>query len=128
MACWGDEFAGFIDAAPQLATEPYLGDIARLEWLMHEASSAADIEADLASFAGDWYSEEAGTNFTFAVEGDKAFIKQRPKTKLALRPIYKDAFNSQGFVVWFTRDASGKVDKLHVGASRMRDMPFSRLR
>src|SRR5688500_3274216 len=84
--------------------------------------------ADLASFAGDWYSDEAGATFTFAVEGDKAFIKQRPKTKLALRPIYRDAFSTQGFVVWFTRDASGKVDKLHVGASRMRDMPFTRVR
>lgn len=51
MACWGNELAGFIDAAPQLAAEPYLGDVARLEWLMHEASSAADAEADLASFA-----------------------------------------------------------------------------
>jgi hypothetical protein len=51
MACWGDGLAGFIDAAPQLAAEPYLGDVARLEWLMHKASSAADAEADLASFA-----------------------------------------------------------------------------
>jgi hypothetical protein len=84
--------------------------------------------ADLASFAGDWYSDEAGATFSFAVEGDKAFIKQRPKTKLALRPIYKDAFSTQGFVVWLTRDASGKIDKLHVGGSRMRDMPFTRVR
>ncbi|OOG37134.1 putative DNA-binding domain-containing protein [Polaromonas sp. A23] len=51
MACWGEDLAGFIDAAPQLAAEPYLGDVARLEWLMHEASSAADVEADPASFA-----------------------------------------------------------------------------
>lgn len=84
--------------------------------------------AELASFAGDWYSEEAGAVFNFAVEGDKAFLKQRPTTKFALRPIYKDAFgSSEGFTVWVTRDASGKVDKLHIGASRMRDMPFVRV-
>ena len=85
--------------------------------------------ADLASFAGDWYSDEAGATFKFAVEGDKAFITQRPATRLPLQPLYKDHFSVPGGqVVWITRDASGKVDKLHVGASRMRDMPFERVR
>lgn len=50
IACWGDALAGFIDAAPQLADEPCLGDVARLEWLMHLAASAADVAADLPSF------------------------------------------------------------------------------
>ena len=83
--------------------------------------------ADLASFAGDWYSDEAGVRATFAVEGDKAFIFVRPTIKLPLRPVYKDAFGAPGQVIWFTRDASGKIDKLHVGASRMRDMHFVRV-
>jgi CubicO group peptidase (beta-lactamase class C family) len=83
--------------------------------------------AELASFAGDWYSEEANATITFAVEGDKAFIKQRPTTKLPLGPLYKDHFGGPGQVIWFTRDASGKIDKLHVGTSRMRDMPFTRV-
>jgi len=34
----------------------------------------------------------------------------------------------QGYVVWFTRDKDGKVDSLHVGTSRMRDMPFVRVK
>lgn len=51
MACWGEDLAGFIDAAPQLAEEPCLGDVARLEWLMHATASAADVEADFPSFA-----------------------------------------------------------------------------
>ena len=51
MACWGAELAVFVSAEPQLAGEPYLGDVARLEWLLHEAASAADVAADLASFA-----------------------------------------------------------------------------
>jgi CubicO group peptidase (beta-lactamase class C family) len=80
--------------------------------------------AELASFTGDWYSEEAQAKFTFAVEGDKAFIVQRPSLRLPLRPLYKDHFGAQGYVIWVTRDASGKIDKLHVGAGRMRDMPF----
>lgn len=83
---------------------------------------------DLASFKGDWFSDEAGSTFTFAVDGDKAFIKQRPATSVALQPIYKDHFVVQGNIVWFTRDKTGKVDGMHVGASRMRDMPFVRVR
>ena len=83
--------------------------------------------ADLASFAGDWYSEEAGATFTFAVDGDKAFYVQRPSTRIPLRPVFKDHFNAQGYMLWLTRDGSGKVDKLHVGAGRMRDMPFVRV-
>jgi hypothetical protein len=52
---------------------------------------------DLASFKGDWFSEEAGATLTFAVEGDKAFMKQRPATSLALQPLYKDHFGVPGY-------------------------------
>ena len=83
---------------------------------------------DLASFKGDWFSEEAGATFTVAVDADKVFIKQRPATSLQMQPIYEDHFDAQGFVVWFTRDKTGKVNGLHVGASRMRDMPFVRVK
>ena len=84
--------------------------------------------ADLASFKGDWFSEEAGATFTVAVDGDTAFIKQRPAMRLPMQPLYKDHFAVQGYVIWFTRDEDGKVNGLHVGASRMRDMPFVRVK
>ncbi len=84
--------------------------------------------ADLASLKGDWFSEEAGATFTVAVDADNAFIKQRPTTSLPMQPLYKDHFGVQGFVVWFTRDKDGKVNGLHVGTSRMRDMPFVRMK
>jgi CubicO group peptidase (beta-lactamase class C family) len=83
---------------------------------------------DLASFKGDWFSDEAGATFTFAVEDVKAFLKQRPSMSLPLQPIYKDHFQWQGYVIWFTRAKHGKVDRMHVGASRMRDMPFVRVK
>lgn len=81
---------------------------------------------ELASIKGDWFSEEAGAMFSIAVEGEKAFLKQRPATNLRMLPIYKDHFDVQGFVVWFTRDQKGSVT-MHAGTSRMRDMPFVRL-
>jgi CubicO group peptidase (beta-lactamase class C family) len=83
---------------------------------------------DFASFKGDWFSDEAGATITIALEGDKAFIKQRPATNLPLQPLYKDHFDAQGFVVWFTRDKSGMVNAMHVGTSRMRDMQFVRVK
>ena len=47
---------------------------------------------------------------------------------LALTPIYKDHFAAQSYVIWVTRDAKGKIDNLHVGTGRMRDMFFERVR
>lgn len=83
--------------------------------------------SELASFSGEWRSDEAQSSVNLAVEGDKAFIVIRPVAKLPLTPIYKDHFSTQGYVVWFTRDASGNVSDMHVGTGRMRDMLFTRL-
>jgi hypothetical protein len=88
----------------------------------------APTPAELASFKGDWFSEEAGATVTVAIDADKAFIKQRPATKLAMQPLYKDHFGAQAYVVWFTRDKNGKIDRMHVGANRMRDMPFVKVK
>ena len=82
--------------------------------------------AELNEFAGEWYSDEAQAKFTFAVDGTKASIVQRPVLDLSLQPLYKDHFIGQGYVIWVTRDRKGKVDQLHVGTGRMRDMFFER--
>jgi hypothetical protein len=47
---------------------------------------------------------------------------------LALQPLYKDHFFAQGTVIWFMRDKGGKVNGMHAGSSRMRDMPFVRVK
>lgn len=50
MAQWGEAFAAFIESLEDLAREePYLGDVARVEWALHLAASAADGEPDLGS-------------------------------------------------------------------------------
>jgi Putative DNA-binding domain len=51
LAQWGDELAGFIASIPALQTEPYLSDVARAEWALHTAATAADQAADLATFS-----------------------------------------------------------------------------
>lgn len=50
VAQWGGELAAFIETAPQLANEPYLVDVARVEWALHEAATAADRPVDPVSF------------------------------------------------------------------------------
>jgi hypothetical protein len=51
VACWGGELPALIGSLPDLAAqEPYLADVARCEWLLHEAACADDVVADTASF------------------------------------------------------------------------------
>jgi hypothetical protein len=45
LAQWGAALPAFIADNPQLADEPYLADSARLDWLVHQASLAADAPA-----------------------------------------------------------------------------------
>ena len=51
LACWGGDLADFVAQDPQLAAEPYLSDLARLEWALHQVANAQDCTADPASFA-----------------------------------------------------------------------------
>ena len=51
MGEWGEVLAEFLDASPQLQDEPFLGDVARIEWALHRAAGAADATLDAASFS-----------------------------------------------------------------------------
>ncbi len=42
LALWGEALPGFIDADARQGDEPYLPDVARLDWALHRALSAAD--------------------------------------------------------------------------------------
>jgi Putative DNA-binding domain len=51
LAQWGGALAGFLSELPQLADEPWLADVARVEWALHQAGSAADRTFEPQSFA-----------------------------------------------------------------------------
>lgn len=51
LAQWGQTLADFVQASPQLAGEPYLADVARVEWALHAAATAADQAPDLSTLA-----------------------------------------------------------------------------
>lgn len=44
IALWGGDLPSFVADAPSLADEPFLADVARLEWAVHCAQTAADAE------------------------------------------------------------------------------------
>ena len=51
IACWGDGLAAFLQTSEQLQDEPYLPDVARAEWALHQCAGAADRAADLSTLA-----------------------------------------------------------------------------
>lgn len=51
LAQWGQALPDFVQASAQLVDEPYLADVARVEWALHSAATAADAEPDLATLA-----------------------------------------------------------------------------
>ncbi|TAG35926.1 MAG: hypothetical protein EAZ34_02235 [Polaromonas sp.] len=51
MGQWGAQLPEFLAALPQLVGEPFLSDVARVEWALHRAASAPDAALDAASFA-----------------------------------------------------------------------------
>lgn len=51
LAQWGGGLEEFVRASDQLAQEPYLSDVAALEWALHQATGAVDQLTDRASFA-----------------------------------------------------------------------------
>ncbi len=85
--------------------------------------------ADITAFAGDWYSDDAEAKVKFIAEDANPFLQFRNTPRVALKPLYKDCFtDASGQIFWFDRDATGKVVGMHIGAGRMRDMPFDRVK
>ena len=51
LALWGDALPDYLAISPQLQDEPYLADVARVEWALHRCATAPDALADPASLA-----------------------------------------------------------------------------
>lgn len=51
VACWGDALADFLQSSVQMQDEPYLPDVARVEWALHRCASAPDAQPDLTTLA-----------------------------------------------------------------------------
>jgi len=51
LAQFGAALPGWIEADPQLASDPYLADVARIDWAVHAIEQAADVEQPPAGLA-----------------------------------------------------------------------------
>jgi CubicO group peptidase (beta-lactamase class C family) len=112
----------FENGVPVSAEANNAGDIRKFTYQKDWTPSSDELSA----FAGRWYSDEADATLTIVVENGKVVMTQRTSgQRLPLDAQYKDHFQlgGPGTGVWFTRDPAGKLT-MHVGTSRLRDMPF----
>jgi CubicO group peptidase (beta-lactamase class C family) len=83
---------------------------------------------DLGGFTGEYYSADAETALTAAVENGALVLIRRPGTRIALTPVYPDAFDGSLGRIRFLRDASGKITELSVRQDRVWDLRFRKTR
>ena len=66
LAQWGGGLPEFVRSSAQLAQEPYLADVAAVEWALHCSAGAPDREPDPSSFALLVESDPAGLTLDLA--------------------------------------------------------------
>ncbi len=83
--------------------------------------------AELARFVGEYASDEAEVIYRIVADSGRLVLRWRPDGELALEPVYRDTFRARGAgIVWFHRDARGRVTGLSVGLGRARDVRFTK--
>lgn len=87
LALWGDALPAFLEQHDQLADTPYLGDVARTEWALHRAGSAADATPDLTSFARLAQEDPQGLGLTLA-PGTAVIASRHPVASLVTAHLY----------------------------------------
>ena len=84
--------------------------------------------AALGAFAGQYGSDEIRATWTARIDSGRLVLSARRGSRQVLTPVYKDAFSGGGFgTVWFSRDARGQVNAMHVSAARMWNLTLPRL-
>jgi CubicO group peptidase (beta-lactamase class C family) len=89
--------------------------------------AASPTPAQLAAYAGTYFSEELDTTYRLTVDKEKLTVSQKGQTARALTPTTRDAFIGPGGVTFeFQRDAQGRVSGFLVQAGRIRGVGFAR--
>lgn len=82
--------------------------------------------AAVAALVGTYWSDEAETMLTAAIEEGRLVLKRRPDTVMRLTAIGPDKFRGPIGTVTFLRDASGAVQALSVNQDRVWDLRFTK--
>jgi len=98
--------------------------------VMYEPAAPADSSAaNLATYAGEYRSDEAEATYTAAVVDGALVLRMRPDITFRLTPTYADAFTGPGgTIVRFVRGTGGRVQAFTLGTDRVRELRFDRVR
>ena len=85
-------------------------------------------QSDLLEYEGEYFSYDAETTFTLAVEDGALVARRRPDWKVTLSPSYHDAFDAPRLgLIRFRRDDNGHVVEFGLRQARVYDMRFGRV-
>ena len=91
------------------------------------AAAYAPSSAELADFAGKFYSKEVGAGFDFTSGSGVLIGKSGEKGEpITFVPIFKDTFQIAGIVIRFVRNGSGKVISLNFSNPVVQNITFQR--
>jgi CubicO group peptidase (beta-lactamase class C family) len=111
----------YLDSASTRTMRAISEDADTVLWRYAGDGPWAPAAADKQAIAGAYRSEEVGVTFTVGFAGDTLTVSPRAGDVAKFRPAYRDGFVGQG-VVWFERDARGRVTALHYSQSRVWDL------
>jgi CubicO group peptidase (beta-lactamase class C family) len=95
--------------------------------LMDSIEAFAPTPAQLADFAGSYYSEELDATYLLSLEGGTLQAVNRDERKRPLLPSYTDSFSMMGGAqLEFQRDAQGRPSGFALHAGRIRNVRFVR--
>lgn len=80
----------------------------------------------LASYSGDYHSDELDVTWTIAKTASGLVVRRRALVDLPITPVFIDAFQSPAGVMRFVHDASGRVTGFVVGAGRVTGFKFTK--
>jgi CubicO group peptidase (beta-lactamase class C family) len=83
--------------------------------------------AELASYAGSYFSDELETTHTIALEGDRLVLQRRGASPQTLRPLTRDEFAIGSMTVRFMRGDRGTVTGYNLDLGRIRNLRFQRV-
>jgi CubicO group peptidase (beta-lactamase class C family) len=86
-------------------------------------------DAQLAEYAGDYYSPELGSTMRIRVDSARLLLRVSPDEELILVPFYADGFRvgQTGATGRFVRDERGRIKELRAFAGRARNVLFERV-
>ena len=79
--------------------------------------------AELAKYAGTYYSEELGASYTVTATDSTLLLRTRMGDANTIRPAFGDTFDGD-LRITFTRDGKGKVNGMTMATGRVRGVKF----